>query len=168
MSRIHEGAKATGEGTTRELLPSWLPWAVFVLSLAGIAAAAYLFYAHLTDPAVLACPENATINCAKVTTSAQSRFLGIPVSFLGLSFFIVYAVVNYPRFFASRILSILRLVMAIGSMIFVLWLVCAELLIVNAICLWCSAVHIITLVSFLLVIYATVQSRVLTRTGNSD
>ncbi len=147
-----------------DLIPRWLPWAVFSLCLGGIAAAAYLFYAHLTDPAVLVCPANGAINCAKVTTSAQSRFIGIPVSFLGLAFFIVYAALNYPRLFASRLLGIVRFFMAVGSMAFVLWLVYAELLIVNAICLWCTAVHVITLLVFLLVLYASVQTGVLRRT----
>ena len=164
MARVRETSDASEDESMLDLIPRWLPWAVFSLCLGGIAAAAYLFYAHLTDPAVLVCPENGAINCAKVTTSAQSRFIGIPVSFLGLAFFVVYAAINYPRFFASRLLGMLRFLMAIGAMAFVLWLVYAELLIVNAICLWCSAVHVITLLSFLLVLYASIQTGVLRRT----
>lgn len=137
-----------------DLLPKWLPWAIFILSLVGIAISSYLVYAHFTTTAVLACPENGTINCAKVTTSAQSYFLGIPVSMLGLGFFIVYSIVNFPLFFSRRNLFYLRTAMSIASIAFVLWLVYAELLVINAICLWCSGVHIVTLAIFLGVLYS--------------
>ncbi len=141
--------------------PNWLPWTIFILSLAGVAISSYLVLAHLTQASVLACPENGTINCAKVTTSAQSRFLGIPVAYLGLGFFTIYSLVNWPRSFYKRLQSILRLGMALGSVAMVLWLIYAELLIINAICLWCSAVHLITLSIFFLVVYATIQFRLI-------
>ena len=163
MAKLEDGVFADNQKLSLDDLPSWLPRALFVLSLVGICVASYLFYAHLTDPAVLACPENGTINCAKVTTSAQSKFLGLPVSLLGLAFFVSYSVVNFPAFFTSRKVAILRLAMAISSIGFVLWLVYAELLIINAICLWCSVVHLVTLISFVLVVFSTVQTGVFRR-----
>ena len=140
-----------------------LAWSIFLLSLAGVALSVYLFYAHLNTPAVLACPENATINCAKVTTSPQSYFLGIPVSLMGLVFYVAFSVVNFPRFAGGRALGMLRFVMALGAIGFVLWLVYAELLLVGAICLYCTAVHLVTLVIFLLVVYSSVQSGLFSR-----
>jgi uncharacterized membrane protein len=37
-----------------------------------------------------------------------------------------------------------RFVLAIGAMCFVLWLISAELLIIDNICLYCTGVHIVT------------------------
>ena len=37
-----------------------------------------------------------------------------------------------------------RFLFSIGSMIFVLWLVAAELVIIDHVCLYCTAVHIVT------------------------
>ena len=152
-----------GNGYEAAYLSPGLAWTIFVLSLVGVGLSAYLFYAHLNSPAVLACPENATVNCAKVTTSPQSYFLGMPVSLLGLVFYLVFAVVNFPRLAAGRALGLVRLVMAVGAMIFVLWLVYAELLLVGAICLYCTGVHLVTLAIFLLVVYASVQGGLFSR-----
>ncbi len=152
-----------GNGSEAAYPSPVLAWAVFLLSVVGVGLSVYLFYAHLNTPAVLACPENATINCAKVTTSPQSYFLGIPVSLLGLIFYVVFAVVNFPRLAGGRALGMARLVMAVGAMAFVLWLVYAELLLVGAICLYCTGVHLVTLAIFLLVVYASVQGGLFSR-----
>ena len=113
----------------RDLSP--LSIAIFVLSIVGILVSAYLTYAHFTEATVLACPETGIINCAKVTTSAQSHFLGMPVSVLGLAFYIVFAGVNFPTLARSRNLDILRFVMSAGSVLFILWLIYAELVLIN-------------------------------------
>ena len=57
-----------GANTVR-LTPSY---AALVWALLGLAASAYLTVEHYTASTLLACPENATINCAKVTTSKWS------------------------------------------------------------------------------------------------
>ena len=41
-------------------------------------------------------------------------------------------------------IHVVRFLLAIGSMGFVLWLITAELVIIDHICLYCTAVHIIT------------------------
>jgi uncharacterized membrane protein len=43
---------------------------------------------------------------------------------------------------------LLRLIFAIAGIGFVLWLVTAELLIIKAICLWCTGVHLTTFALF--------------------
>jgi len=53
-----------------------------VLSLLGLADATYLTITHF-EKQVLVCPANSFINCLKVTTSAQSEILHIPVAVLG-------------------------------------------------------------------------------------
>ncbi len=141
----------------RDLSP--LSIAIFVLSIIGVLVSAYLTYAHFTTATVLACPETGIINCAKVTTSAQSHFLGMPVSVLGLAFYIVFAGINFPTIPRSRNLNILRFVMSAGSVLFILWLIYAELVLINNICLWCSVVHLVTLVIFFANVYRFTTER---------
>lgn len=57
-----------------------------VLAVAGGAVSTYLTIEHFTGSQQLACPESATINCAKVTTSRWSHLVGVPVAVLGLAF----------------------------------------------------------------------------------
>ena len=76
--------------------PRWASPVSLVICVLGIAVASYLTYAHYTDASNLACSDSGTINCAKVTTSAQSRFLGMPVAVLGLAYFVAMAAVCLP------------------------------------------------------------------------
>ena len=44
------------------------------------------------------------------------------------------------------------ILLASGGMLFVLWLLYAELFVIRALCLWCTAMHILTFALFVLVI----------------
>lgn len=120
--------------------------ATFVLSLIGLAISGYLTFTHFEGTQYLACSSTGVVDCGLVTTSAQSYFLGAPVAVLGLAGYVVMVALNSPWGWRSRAywLHVTRFVVAIGSMVFVLWLVAAELLIINHICLWCTGVHLVT------------------------
>jgi uncharacterized membrane protein len=45
--------------------------------------------------------------------------------------------------------------MAVVGICFALYLISAELLIINAICIWCTSVHVLTFTLFVLVGYGT-------------
>lgn len=127
-------------------VPRWAQWSSFALSLVGLGISLYLTITHF-DAAALVCPGKATIiNCAQVTTSGESRLLGIPVAFLGLGQYVVMSVLNSPWGWArpERWVHRVRVGLAIVGMGFVLWLLGAELLIIDHICLWCSGVHLVT------------------------
>jgi uncharacterized membrane protein len=83
----------------------------------------------------------------------------MPVSVLGLAFYIVFAGINFPTIPRSRNLDILRFVMSAGSVLFILWLIYAELVLINNICLWCSVVHLVTLVIFFANVYRFTTER---------
>jgi len=123
--------------------------------LLGLAVSIYLTIEHFTQATSLAgCPENATFNCVKVTTSAQSHVFGIPVAVLGLAFFVFMVAVNSPwGWRASQpVVHWARLVSVIVGIVFVLYLVYAELFIINAICLYCTSVHVLTFILFALIV----------------
>ena len=89
-----------------------------------------------------------------MTTSAQSHFLGAPVAVLGLATFVVFAVINSPWAWRLRTywLHVARFVLCLGAMVFVLWLLYAELLIIGNICLYCTGVHVVTFALFVVLV----------------
>lgn len=137
-------------------VPAWAPWLSLALSLVGLGIATYLTLAHYTSTVPLACPNTGVINCARVTTSPQSVMLGIPVAVLGLAWFVVMVAITTP--YAWRHGGVLvgraRVALAALGMAFVLYLVYTELFVLDSICLWCTGVHVVTLLLFAIITLA--------------
>ncbi len=133
--------------------PAWYSGLAWLLVLAGIGVASYLTVAHFDSTVSLACPDTGAINCEEVTTSAESVLFGVPVALLGLAFYLFQAVLLLPRINAFGAVMKVRLLSLGGGMLFVLYLVYSEVVTIRAICLWCSAVHVITLAYFLATLY---------------
>lgn len=135
--------------------PRWAVVTTFLLSLVGLGLSTYLTVTHF-EPALLICNfSKSVINCAKVTTSAQSYFLGVPVAILGLGNFVVMTALNSPWAWRAKNywVHVTRFVLTMGAMCFVLWLVSAELLIIKNICLYCTGVHLVTFALFVVLTY---------------
>ena len=146
------GTTQRSEKTTAGL--GWIPRTTLVLSIAGLAVASYLTYEHFTAGTTLACPNTGVVNCAKVTSSQYSKVFGIPVALLGLAFFAGMTALSLPPMWrtSSPWPSRLRLTAVVAGVVFVCYLIWAELFQIDAICLWCTVVHALTLVLFALVI----------------
>jgi uncharacterized membrane protein len=148
-------AAAVAEQSSVTAAPPWFQWTTWVLSLGGLGVSIYLTIAHFNTAVSLACPATSTVNCERVTTSPQSYAFGIPVAVLGLAFYVFLAVVNSP--WAWRVtwppLRWARVGSMVIGMLFVLWLVYAELFKISAICLWCTSVHVITFALFVLIMF---------------
>jgi uncharacterized membrane protein len=131
----------------------WRQVAALVLSIGGLGVSTYLTIAHFSHTP-LACSDTGIVNCEKVTTSAQSVFLGVPVAVWGLLFFVAMVALSLPVAWRSsdRRVHALRLAITVVGMCFVLYLVSAELLIIKNICLWCTSVHAITFLLFVLMV----------------
>ena len=123
----------------------WVVPASLAISLGGVGVSTYLTIAHYTTPKILACSSTGTVNCERVTTSAQSTFLGIPVALLGLVWFVTMTSLCLPAAWRAeiRLVHLVRLGAAIAGVGFALWLVYAELFIIGAICLWCTVAHVL-------------------------
>ena len=132
----------------------WVAPTTLALTAGGIAVSTYLTIAHFTSPELLVCSESGTVNCSAVTTSAQSTFLGIPVALLGLLWFAAMFVLCLPQAWNSgwRPVHLVRIAGAAAGMCFVLWLVYAELIIIRAICLWCTVAHVLAFALFVIVV----------------
>lgn len=137
--------------------PRWLWPLTLGLALAGFLVAAYLTVEHYTAATTLACPARGILNCEKVTTSVHSRVLGIPVALLGLGFFAAMLALTTPAAWRSRAGAVrtARLAGASVGVLFVLYLVYVELFVVDAICLWCTAVHALAVALFAAVTVGT-------------
>ena len=136
--------------------PAWVRLTTLILSLAGLGVSIYLTITHYSTSVTLACPDTGTVNCEKVTTSPESLVFGIPVAVLGLAFFVFMVAVNNPLAWRSplRAIHLARVFSIIAGIGFVIYLIYVELFEVNAICLWCTSVHIITFALFVLILFS--------------
>lgn len=97
------------------------PLILLFLSLLGMLDTAYLSYVHLFGSA--AC--GAGSGCDQVLTSAYASVLGLPLSILGLGFYVAVAVLswraitNHHRAGAIRILSVLALLASLPTLFFI-------------------------------------------------
>jgi uncharacterized membrane protein len=129
------------------------------VALAGLAISAYLTVEHYTASTLLACPESATINCQKVTTSQWSHIGPVPVAVLGLGYFLAMTALCTPPAWRHPTLDRVRLVAAGAGVVSAVYLVWIELFRVGAICLWCTAVHVCTLALLATVLWTTSARR---------
>jgi uncharacterized membrane protein len=134
----------------------WLQLTTFALALAGLGVSIYLTIAHFAESTLAGCSESGLVNCTKVTTSPQSYVFGIPVAVLGLAFYVFAAAIMSPWAWraARREIHLLRLASLVVGIGFVLYLLYAELFIIGSICLYCTSVHVITFVLFVLTVFA--------------
>lgn len=135
----------------------WVLISSLFLCVTGLAGSAYLTYEHYSSGATLACPNSGAINCLKVTTSSYAALLGIPVALLGLLFFVGITALCLPVAWNARQPWIprARAAAVFAGVLFVMYLVWAELFRLDAICLWCTAVHAVTFALFCVVVMAT-------------
>jgi uncharacterized membrane protein len=135
------------------------PWmAGTILSVLGLGLAGYLTYEHYTSSSSLSCPAGGGIvDCLKVTTSQYSKIHGIPVAVLGLVFFaVMLGLQNRPAWASpSPALRIGRLLWSLVGVGTAAWLIYAELFKLSAVCLWCTAVHVVSLLLFAVTAFGT-------------
>jgi uncharacterized membrane protein len=164
-----DGLAADDEQYSRPY-PQW-PWlAGTILSVLGLGLAGYLTYEHYTSSTSLSCPAGGGIvDCLKVTTSQYSRIHGIPVAVLGLVFFAVMLGLQSRPAWAStspalRIGRVLWSLVGVGT---AAWLIYAELFKLSAVCLWCTAVHVVSLLLFVVTVFGTAATAA-SPAGDSD
>lgn len=126
--------------------------AVVGMSLAGVAISIYLTALHYAG-VTPACVTSGPINCDAVLSSRYAVVAGttVPTSALGIAWFAVSAAVW------TRRAGWLQLGWSVVGLLTVLYLVFIEIVLVGAICLWCTAAHI--LVVGLTLVAVTVRGR---------
>jgi uncharacterized membrane protein len=123
-----------------------------LLALLGLGASVYLVVIQAASGVPLGCPATGIINCEQVLNHPSSRLLGVSLSWWGVAWFLVAialiggvlrgAQARWPRLLAAD------LAWSVLGALFVLYFVYLELWVIDAICLWCTAVHVIVLAMF--------------------
>jgi uncharacterized membrane protein len=141
----------------RTYVPAWLPITSLAIALIGLGVSIYMTYEHFTQNASLACQANSVVDCLAVTTSPQSIVFGIPVAVLGLVFFVGIIPLLLPVAWRinTRLVRYGRIAAVGIGVLFVFYLIYVELYDVKKICEWCTAVHILTIALFAVVLFGT-------------
>jgi len=144
--------------------------AIALMAVAGLAISIYLTTVHYAG-VPLVCTTNGTIDCSAVTTSKYSVVPGtnLPITIPGMLWFIVsgllaaYSLVlrQQGRREPSR-LRLIQLLWGAAGLLFVLYLVYAEIVLVRHICEWCTVIHLLTLATFLVALSRFQQGDALT------
>jgi len=124
-----------------------------VLSVVALAVSIYLTIEHYAAPNSLACPDTGAINCTKVTTSKWSEIGPVPLALLGAIYFATMSALCVPAAWRITALDRVRIVGAAGGVATALYLVWVELFQVEAICLWCTVVHVASLALLIAVLW---------------
>ncbi|HTV12117.1 MAG TPA: vitamin K epoxide reductase family protein [Acidimicrobiales bacterium] len=137
--------------------PRWAPWASMVICALAIADSAWLTYAHYTTPAVLVCSTKGFVDCAAVTTSSYSHPFGIPVAVAGLVWSVGMLALCTPWAWRAwspwwRRARVAGSVLGVLTVFYLLW---AELIKLHHLCEYCTAVHILTIALFFVVVFGT-------------
>ena len=171
--KITAGASANGVAHLASAQPDGFSWsevarsapaqvAIAVMALLGLGASIYLTVVHYDTKVSLVCTSGGLVNCGNVTTSAWSVVPGtpIPVTIPGMLWFVVsggLALVGLWRLRIGRAeparLRLTQFVWGLGGLLFVIYLIYCEIVLVHNICEWCTAVHILTFLTFILAFY---------------
>ena len=117
-----------------------------VLAFVGLGISLYLTLVHYAQGQVpLACATTGVVNCEMVTSSAEAAVGTVPVALLGVAWFVVYLGLTL-----ARVGGPYQLAWTATGLAFVFYLVYVELFLIGALCLWCSAVHLIVGALFLI------------------
>jgi uncharacterized membrane protein len=145
----------------------WAPdlAALVAMALAGLTISGYLTTVHYAHVPLL-CSAGGIVNCAQVTTSAYSVVPGtpIPITIPGILWFLVSGGLASAAWrkqvrtgIAPTRLGLAHLGWGAVGLITVLYLVYVEIVRLHAICEWCTAVHALTLLTFLVALYRVQQ-----------
>ncbi len=138
----------------------WPAWAGMLLSVAGLALAAYLTVIHFQGKAPICPISGGLVNCSAVVTSRWSTIFGIPVPVLGLLFFAGMLPLQSPQAWrsASRVVRWGRLGGCAVGIGMILWLISAELFLIGHICVDCTTVHVLTFILFCTTLFGTLAT----------
>ena len=133
------------------LAPDRLALAGIIAAVAGLVVSAYLTVAHYAN-VPLACVTTGPVDCSAVTSSSFSVIPGtaIPITILGLLWFAASGGAFWveSRDSGPDWIFLAHFALAVAGLGFVLYLVYAELVVINRICEWCTIVHLLVIATF--------------------
>ncbi|GAC1566887.1 MAG: hypothetical protein NVS3B14_11200 [Ktedonobacteraceae bacterium] len=140
---------------------SWSQIFLLLCSLAGVGIAIYLTAVHYNENVPLVCSGGGVVNCALVLSSPYSVVPGttIPISIPGLAWCVVMAALAIVGLNAQPAwLRPAQFAWALVGMLTVLYLVYTEIVRLHAICAWCTAMHVLIFLMFLVTLLRLTSS----------
>ena len=131
------------------------------MAVLGFAISVYLTTVHYAGVR-LVCSTGGIVNCAAVTSSSYSVIPGtqLPITIPGMLWFAVSGALAVAALVALRRgeseparLRLAHVLWGGLGLVFVFYLVYAELVKLHSICEWCTAVHLLTLFTFFIALY---------------
>lgn len=129
-----------------------ISFALVLFAGSGIAISGYLTTVHYSD-VPLVCNSSSVVNCEQVLTSSYAEIAGIPWSLGGIVWFAVVgalAGVTLLRRTEPAWLQLAQVGWSVLGLVTMVYLIGVEVLKVDRICLWCSVLHVMILLTFLL------------------
>ncbi len=131
--------------------------ALLVLASLGLADAIYLTLVHYNEQVVLVCSDSGLVNCTKVITSTYAYVPGttLPISLPGLGWCLVLAglaIVGILLGDERRWLRVAQFIWTLLGVITVLYLVYIELVVLRSLCAWCTVLHVLIALAFLITV----------------
>jgi uncharacterized membrane protein len=125
--------------------------AALAASVAGLGISIYLTVVHYSS-IPLACPSTGQVNCLEVLSSAYAVLWisFIPTSAAGIVWFAVSGLLAAGRLAGRDGLAMAQFAWSALGLLTVLVLVYIEIVLLGAICLWCTTAHVLVLLIFLI------------------
>lgn len=134
-------------------MPRWRAAVVTVAGLIGLAAALVLSiekYQLLVNPFYRpSCSVNEKVNCTAVMQSEQSALLGFPNPYLGLIGFAIVLTIGVAALAGTRFPGWIWKGLSLGilaGLALVAWLAYQSIVVIEALCPYCMAVWVVTIV----------------------
>ena len=129
---------------------------IFVLAVGGFLVARYIHQHKRADQTPLVCPVG--FDCDAVVQSGYSKFLGMPVEFMGMIYYALISLAYLIFIFWGEIMPGMvigfLLVSSLGAFLFSLYLIIIQIFIIKKGCSWCIISSIISACIFILTIFA--------------
>lgn len=118
-----------------------------VLNLIAVPITIFLVYAHFKPEASTVCQISESWDCDIVNKSIYSEVLGIPVSIMGLAFYLLMLAYSIRGFFRDQShLAPYALLATLAGTLFALYLTAVETFILYTYCIFCVTQQVIILI----------------------
>ncbi|MBS3138171.1 vitamin K epoxide reductase family protein [Candidatus Woesearchaeota archaeon] len=124
-----------------------------LLSIIGILISVYLTYLHYVPEKLDAsfCNISNYLSCSTVNQSSYALLFGIPVALIGIFGFILILYLSKSK---SQYTNVALFYSSALGLLFMLYLLIAELFVIKALCILCTVVLLVILAIFLITVKA--------------
>lgn len=124
---------------------AWMLWPVRILSLAAVAIAGYLFWAHTSGAPIAGCDPMSGLDCSAALSSRWGQWFGIPVLWIGAACYGVIFLASWGLARQSKGISATAWRLFVAAVIVAagagFWFLGLQLVGQSSICPYCIGIH---------------------------